>query len=647
MLSWLSRLLKDPESREALLWLGSGMAAVTGGLWTAFAYFVEHQNDRFVEHQNDRIAQNLSIVLAFFFWVYLLTYFFVFRAHLGRLRKVIDTASSGAATPTQAEADAASDTIDTTHRRAQLASIAAGLLILFSVGFHFLRSLPEYVEIIPDAFVQRAIVLGLFASSVAIMGCVLWVENKISRAKFVLVARSKIIASIPEDHVPDYSLLGERDENRYRKNLSSTFKIKFFELHSASIFRDVAWDLEPGVNVLLGRNGYGKSYLLRLLAGMVIYDNDRFGKLLSNSDDDPQLAAYLLRNGDPVTITRGRSRFFESVGKVPLLAIPDSRFVNRTQRGVGNPGNDYADLARNGAYHFLYELPYDTTIQTVLFEMCIDAWGRGNWGRGKHPDQPVSPQLDLVCNVVRELSGEEFRFSLIEPIGQGLFSIQITMDSSLGRPISLQRASQGTLSIVAICLLIYQFLRAVHRSAAERDLCNQPGIVIIDEIDAHLHPAWQRKIVYLLRKHFPNVQFLLTAHSPLVVAGCGSGEVAVLRRDDNSGLKVVDFQMDFVGASLTDIYRNLFEIEELDVKFLELQADLPLLPGLYDKLQSLMKEAKPDQKRIREVGEEIRAIARTREKQKTTLNYQALEEENAKLRRQLAELQKREGRGDT
>ena len=42
------------------------------------------------------------------------------------------------------------------------------------------------------------------------------------------------------------------------------------------------------------------------------------------------------------------------------------------------------------------------------------------------------------------------------------------------------------------------------------------GVVLIDEIDAHLHPEWQREIGFWLKRHFPNIQFLVTSHSPLI-----------------------------------------------------------------------------------------------------------------------------------
>ena len=47
-----------------------------------------------------------------------------------------------------------------------------------------------------------------------------------------------------------------------------------------------------------------------------------------------------------------------------------------------------------------------------------------------------------------------------------------------------------------------------------------PGIVLIDEIDMHLHPKWQRNIIKALQQTFPNVQFIASTHSPILIASC-------------------------------------------------------------------------------------------------------------------------------
>lgn len=54
-----------------------------------------------------------------------------------------------------------------------------------------------------------------------------------------------------------------------------------------------------------------------------------------------------------------------------------------------------------------------------------------------------------------------------------------------------------------------------------------PGVVLIDEVDAHLHPTWQRRVGLWFREHFPKLQFIVTTHSPLV---CQAAEVGTVWR---------------------------------------------------------------------------------------------------------------------
>lgn len=59
------------------------------------------------------------------------------------------------------------------------------------------------------------------------------------------------------------------------------------------------------------------------------------------------------------------------------------------------------------------------------------------------------------------------------------------------------------------------------------------GIVLIDEVDLHLHPSWQRKALFQLQAAFPKLQFIVTTHSPLVLGGVPDGQVCVLKRDEH------------------------------------------------------------------------------------------------------------------
>jgi len=61
---------------------------------------------------------------------------------------------------------------------------------------------------------------------------------------------------------------------------------------------------------------------------------------------------------------------------------------------------------------------------------------------------------------------------------------------------------------------------------------HEPGVVLIDEIDLHLHPKWQRTLLHELTARFPNVQFVATAHSPLIVQAAPDANIVLLRRKE-------------------------------------------------------------------------------------------------------------------
>jgi hypothetical protein len=61
------------------------------------------------------------------------------------------------------------------------------------------------------------------------------------------------------------------------------------------------------------------------------------------------------------------------------------------------------------------------------------------------------------------------------------------------------------------------------------------GVVLIDEIDAHLHPTWQKQIGRWFCEHFPRVQFIVSTHSPLVCQSAERGSIFLLPRAGSEG----------------------------------------------------------------------------------------------------------------
>ena len=92
-----------------------------------------------------------------------------------------------------------------------------------------------------------------------------------------------------------------------------------------------------------------------------------------------------------------------------------------------------------------------------------------------------------------------------------------------------------------------------------RVLAQTPGVVLIDELDVHLHPKWQRQIAADLKRAFPAVQFIVTTHSPQVIGEMQPDEVCLLRQDGIGETPSQSFGMDS-----NWILQVLMEAEELD-----------------------------------------------------------------------------------
>ncbi len=84
-----------------------------------------------------------------------------------------------------------------------------------------------------------------------------------------------------------------------------------------------------------------------------------------------------------------------------------------------------------------------------------------------------------------------------------------------------------------------------------------PGVVQIDEVDAHLHPTWQKNIGFWFRKHFPQMQFIVTTHSPLVCQAAERGSIFLLPRPgtDETGRMLKGAERDrLLYGDITDAY---------------------------------------------------------------------------------------------
>lgn len=159
-----------------------------------------------------------------------------------------------------------------------------------------------------------------------------------------------------------------------------------------------------------------------------------------------------------------------------------------------------------------------------------------------------------------------------------------------GQTLNVLQLSQGEKSLMALVGDIARRL-AMMNPGLENPL-HGDGVVLIDEVDMHLHPTWQRSIIERLTATFPNCQFILTTHSPLVISDCkdvlvyalDNGEITQVPsqygQDANTVLLDVmdtDIRNAAVNAQFNDL-RDLIadgKLEEAQALLQNLVADLP------------------------------------------------------------------------
>jgi predicted ATP-binding protein involved in virulence len=127
-------------------------------------------------------------------------------------------------------------------------------------------------------------------------------------------------------------------------------------------------------------------------------------------------------------------------------------------------------------------------------------------------------------------------------------------------PLPIEAISQGMTSLIGWVGILLQRLYEVYEDSD--DPAQSYALVLIDEIDAHLHPAWQRTLVKKLSGVFPNVQFIATTHSPLIVAGMPVSQIIRLERDiDGQVERVAVGQEQTMGRADQILRGDLFGLE--------------------------------------------------------------------------------------
>ena len=314
--------------------------------------------------------------------------------------------------------------------------------------------------------------------------------------------------------------------------------------------RELAIDFEPDVTVIVGRNGSGKTSILDALAMMVSAVRNGRGELPKKSFDPLPMPSDIRRGAQRLAlhatceIENRSSGMLETntleitlgdeTGRPGTVHASDNltsflpRVVYfRQERGFGRE----KDVNHGAPAENLFDpdtLKHRSLQKDLRAIGDLTAWWdqrdaqearRVRDGERDYRD----PQLEAIRNLVPRIdsfSGVSFD-STVSP--SGLHFIK-----NDGTPVHINGLSGGERSYI---ILLADLARRFKVFAPRKPLDEIPAIVLIDEVELHLHPGWQSEIVPMLTDVFRGCQFIITTHSPQVLSGVGNTKVRVIEED--------------------------------------------------------------------------------------------------------------------
>lgn len=147
--------------------------------------------------------------------------------------------------------------------------------------------------------------------------------------------------------------------------------------------------------------------------------------------------------------------------------------------------------------------------------------------------------------------------------------VRVTLADDAKHPVLLEALSDGYLTtlgwVIDLMALWTHWCTKVLKRPLPPDFCAvMSGYVLLDEIDLHLHPAWQTRVLADVRRMFPRMHFIATTHNPLTLVGARATEVRRLVRDEESGgVRAEEVPYDPRLKTGGELYEHFFGIEGL------------------------------------------------------------------------------------
>lgn len=151
----------------------------------------------------------------------------------------------------------------------------------------------------------------------------------------------------------------------------------------------------------------------------------------------------------------------------------------------------------------------------------------------KENDPKAILQKEIGVQAINKLLPDGSKFHSISSEGRILFDVG-------GQKVPTISLSDGYRSALALGGdIVWRLLESFPES---KDPLSEEGVVLIDELDIHLHPIWQRDLPGWLKNLFPNIQFIVATHSPLIAAGAGEEAVTYRLKSINGKSQILEIE---------------------------------------------------------------------------------------------------------
>lgn len=382
--------------------------------------------------------------------------------------------------------------------------------------------------------------------------------------------------------------------------------------------------------VILGDNGVGKTTLLRCLAGMELFGNSKNDQSNEYKGNLPLLFRY--HGSKSIRAWKELETLFKYIAKVGAMlacniALADLKqdnesTIQRIQCSVEvgwnvSTSDKWEKVKELQCYG--YGATRNTTV-TSLSESTADIF-ENSASLFSEENSLINAEEWLLQTdyAYRSASGKtkdklEKQFTqVIEVLKRILPDIEdiriLSADKEYLRPKAEFKTPYGWVQFSGLGLgyrtmiawMVDLAVRLFIRYPNSKDPLAEPAIVLVDEIDLHLHPKWQRTIMSFLTERFPNTQFIVTAHSPLVVQAAKDANIVLLRREGDH--VVIDNDPEIIDNWRVDqVLTSVFELPTAR------STDLEPLLARRQKLLSKAKLTKKDEAELRELASKIGSL---------------------------------------